>query len=95
MLSDRLAIVLYWGSRILGLVIYDITSNSLKWIIVYFLILFAEMLLQYFVEAGAIAVRRVRKEDIRHVAKATGATVVCFFLSSNDVLVDRKVCASH
>jgi hypothetical protein len=32
---------------------------------------------QYFVEAGAIAVRRVRKEDLRHVAKATGATMVC------------------
>jgi hypothetical protein len=31
---------------------------------------------QYFVEAGAIAVRRVRKEDLRHVAKATGATMV-------------------
>ena len=31
---------------------------------------------QYFVEAGAIAVRRVRKEDLRHVAKATGATQV-------------------
>jgi len=30
---------------------------------------------QYFVEAGAIAVRRVRKEDLRHVAKATGATM--------------------
>lgn len=28
-------------------------------------------------EAGAIAVRRVRKDDLRHVAKATGATVVC------------------
>lgn len=27
-------------------------------------------------EAGAIAVRRVRKEDMRHVAKATGATMV-------------------
>ena len=27
-------------------------------------------------EAGAIAVRRVRKEDLRHVAKATGATAV-------------------
>lgn len=33
---------------------------------------------QYFVEAGAIAVRRVRKEDLRHVAKATGATSVIF-----------------
>ena len=39
------------------------------------------MLFQYFVEAGAIAVRRVRKEDLRHVAKATGATVVCFLAS--------------
>lgn len=36
------------------------------------------MLFQYFVEAGAIAVRRVRKEDLRHVAKATGATAVYF-----------------
>nr|CAD1828361.1 unnamed protein product [Ananas comosus var. bracteatus] len=33
----------------------------------------------YFVEAGAIAVRRVRKEDLRHVAKASGATVVTTF----------------
>ncbi|GMP42806.1 hypothetical protein CsSME_00012417 [Camellia sinensis var. sinensis] len=32
-----------------------------------------------FVEAGAIAVRRVRKVDIRQVAKATGATVVSSF----------------
>lgn len=32
--------------------------------------------MQYFVEAGAIAVRRVPKEDMRHVAKATGATQV-------------------
>ncbi|KAF5959203.1 hypothetical protein HYC85_000412, partial [Camellia sinensis] len=33
----------------------------------------------YFVEAGVIAVRRVRKVDIRQVAKATGATVVSSF----------------
>ncbi|GER31206.1 T-complex protein 1 alpha subunit [Striga asiatica] len=33
----------------------------------------------YFVEAGAIAVRRVRKEDLRHVAKATGATAISTF----------------
>ncbi|KAK3027708.1 hypothetical protein RJ639_042215 [Escallonia herrerae] len=33
----------------------------------------------YFVEAGAIAVRRVRKEDLRNVAKATGATAVSTF----------------
>ena len=34
------------------------------------------LLFQYFMEAGAIAVRRVRKEDMRHVAKATSATMV-------------------
>lgn len=38
------------------------------------------ILFQYFVEAGAIAVRRVRKEDLRHVAKATGATAVLSLL---------------
>ncbi|XVF35775.1 hypothetical protein REPUB_Repub18cG0175400 [Reevesia pubescens] len=37
------------------------------------------MALKYFVEAGAIAVRRVRKEDMHHVAKATGATMVSTF----------------
>ncbi len=34
---------------------------------------------QYFVEANAIAVRRVPKEDMRHIAKATGATQVKSF----------------
>jgi chaperonin GroEL (HSP60 family) len=43
------------------------------------LLLCDEILFQYFVEAGAIAVRRVRKEDLRHVAKATGATMVWIF----------------
>ncbi|KAG8065640.1 hypothetical protein GUJ93_ZPchr0004g39810 [Zizania palustris] len=38
-----------------------------------------DMSLKYFVEAGAIAVRRVRREDLRHVAKATGATMVTTF----------------
>lgn len=38
-----------------------------------------DMSLKYFVEAGAIAVRRVRKEDLRQVAKATGATMVSTF----------------
>ncbi|EEF37754.1 T-complex protein 1 subunit alpha [Ricinus communis] len=38
-----------------------------------------DMALKYFVEAGAIAVRRVRKEDMRHVAKATGGTMVSTF----------------
>eukprot|EP00887_Chlorella_sp_A99_P001984 scaffold18.g1984.t1 len=35
-----------------------------------------DMALKYFVEAGAIACRRVPKEDLRRVARATGATVV-------------------
>lgn len=47
--------------------------------------------LQYFVEAGAIAVRRVRKEDMRHVAKATGATLVicqlCFYIEHVSLLL--------
>jgi T-complex protein 1 subunit alpha len=32
--------------------------------------------LKYFVEAGAIAVRRVKKFDLRRIAKSTGAKVV-------------------
>ena len=28
--------------------------------------------LKYFVDAGAIAVRRVKKDDLRRIAKATG-----------------------
>ncbi|KAL9253694.1 T-complex protein 1 subunit alpha-like protein [Drosera capensis] len=38
-----------------------------------------DMALKYFVEAGAIAVRHVRKEDMRHIAKATGAMLVSTF----------------
>jgi T-complex protein 1 subunit alpha len=34
-----------------------------------------DMCLKYFVEAGAMAVRRVSKEDLRRIAKATGAQV--------------------
>ncbi len=35
-----------------------------------------DMALKYFVEAGAIACRRVPKDDLRRVAKATGATIL-------------------
>ncbi len=35
-----------------------------------------DMALKYFVEAGAIACRRVPKEDLKRVARATGATVL-------------------
>jgi len=34
------------------------------------------MALKYFVDAGAIAVRRCTKEDLRRIAKATGATLL-------------------
>lgn len=35
-----------------------------------------DLCLKYFVEAGAMAVRRVKKEDLKRIAKATGATFV-------------------
>merc|ERR1719487_1646986 len=35
-----------------------------------------DLCLKYFVEAGAMAVRRCKKEDLRRIAKATGATLV-------------------
>lgn len=34
-----------------------------------------DLCLKYFVEAGAMAVRRVKKDDLRRIARATGATV--------------------
>jgi len=37
--------------------------------------------LKYFVDAGAIAVRRVKKDDLRRIAKATGATM-CLTLAN-------------
>jgi T-complex protein 1 subunit alpha len=35
-----------------------------------------DLCLKYFIEAGAMAVRRCKKEDLRRIAKATGATLV-------------------
>jgi T-complex protein 1 subunit alpha len=35
-----------------------------------------DLAMKYFVEAGAIAVRRVKKEDLKRIAKATGGQVV-------------------
>ena len=35
-----------------------------------------DLCLKEFVEAGAMAVRRCRKEDLRRIAKATGGTLV-------------------
>eukprot|EP00033_Pygsuia_biforma_P001606 GCRY01001808.1.p1 GENE.GCRY01001808.1~~GCRY01001808.1.p1 ORF type:complete len:542 (+),score=116.19 GCRY01001808.1:160-1785(+) len=38
-----------------------------------------DMCLKYFVEAGVMAVRRVEKDDMKRIAKATGATVCLSF----------------
>ncbi|KAL8431935.1 hypothetical protein Efla_002772 [Eimeria flavescens] len=48
-----------------------------------------DMCLKYFVEAGALAVRRVSKKDIRRIARATGGTV-CLTLATleGDELLD-------
>merc|ERR1712142_136308 len=35
-----------------------------------------DLCLKYFVEAGAMAVRRCKKSDLKRIAKATGATFV-------------------
>jgi chaperonin GroEL (HSP60 family) len=34
------------------------------------------LFIQYFVEAGAMAVRRCKKADLKRIAKATGATLL-------------------
>ena len=38
-----------------------------------------DMAIKYFVEAGALAVRRVKKEEIKRVAKLTGGTLMITF----------------
>ena len=38
-----------------------------------------DMAIKYFVEAGALAVRRVKKEDLRRIAKLTGGTMMITF----------------
>ena len=42
-----------------------------------------EFALKYFVEAKAIAVRRVTKQDLRRIAKASGGSVVTTFADEN------------
>ena len=39
--------------------------------------------IKYFVEAGAIAIRRVSKTELKQIAKATGATVTTTFADDN------------
>ena len=38
-----------------------------------------DMAIKYFVEAGCLAVRRVKKEDLRRVAKLTGGSLMITF----------------
>ncbi|KAF6164084.1 hypothetical protein GIB67_017668 [Kingdonia uniflora] len=67
-MKERIEMILKAGANVI-LTTKGIDDMALKAILLCF----------YFVEAGAIAVRRVRKEDLRHVAKATGATAVSTF----------------
>ncbi|RVW15215.1 T-complex protein 1 subunit alpha [Vitis vinifera] len=64
------------GGLVLGLLLSSMTLDNPR-VVAYN---------QYFVEAGAIAVRRVRKDDMRHVAKATGATMTKSLSFSNLVV---------
>ncbi|KAJ5457999.1 Chaperonetailless complex polypeptide 1 [Penicillium sp. IBT 31633x] len=51
-----------------------------------------DMVLKLFVEKGAMAVRRCKKEDLRRIAKATGATMVS---TLSDLNGDEKFEASN
>ncbi|KAL1998999.1 hypothetical protein VTN02DRAFT_5222 [Thermoascus thermophilus] len=51
-----------------------------------------DMVLKLFVERGAMAVRRAKKEDLRRIAKATGATLVS---TLSDLNGDEKFEASY
>ncbi|PKY05514.1 chaperonin complex component, TCP-1 alpha subunit [Aspergillus campestris IBT 28561] len=51
-----------------------------------------DMVLKTFIEKGAMAVRRCKKEDLRRIAKATGATLVS---SLSDLNGDEKFEASY
>ncbi|KAH7130491.1 T-complex protein 1 subunit alpha [Dendryphion nanum] len=46
-----------------------------------------DLCLKYFIEKGAMAVRRCKKEDLRRIAKATGATLVS---TLSDINGDEK-----
>lgn len=41
-----------------------------------------DMCLKLFVEAGAMAVRRCKKDDLKRIAKATGGLIFCLVLIS-------------
>lgn len=51
-----------------------------------------EFAMKYFVEAGCIAVRRMSKQDLRQIAKATGAHIMINF---SDESGDEKIDPAH
>uniref|UniRef100_A0A7S0EXG9 T-complex protein 1 subunit alpha n=1 Tax=Phaeocystis antarctica TaxID=33657 RepID=A0A7S0EXG9_9EUKA len=64
-----------------------------------------DMALKYFVEAGAIAVRRCKKEDLRRIAKLTGGTLMitladmegnetydASMLGQADEVIEERIC---
>lgn len=64
-----------------------------------------DLCLKYFVEAGAMAIRRCKKEDLKRIARATGGTMMvslanlegeesfeASLLGSADVVVQERVC---
>lgn len=51
-----------------------------------------DMVLKLFIERGAMAVRRCKKEDLRRIARATGATMIS---TLSDLNGDEKFDASH
>jgi T-complex protein 1 subunit alpha len=54
-----------------------------------------DLCLKYFVEAGAIAVRRVKKEDMARIAKATGGRVVVTMADMEGDEVFDATCLGH
>ena len=64
-----------------------------------------DLCLKYFVEAGAMAVRRCKKPDMKRIARATGATLMvtmanlegdesfeAHLLGSAEIVVQERVC---
>merc|ERR1719502_1505300 len=53
-----------------------------------------DMAIKYFVEAGALAVRRVKKDDLRRIAKLTGGTMMITFADMDgtaDEVIEERV----
>lgn len=50
-----------------------------------------DLCLKYFVEAGAMAVRRCKKEDLKRIARATGGQYVLYKCTNHKNLLKRKI----